>query len=276
MFASLTVGLLVVRVGGALFLSAKNYTPSSHFSMLLIPNAMQIRWGRFPFLRDALESCKACTGPVLMTDVRDTIFQRDPFGDGAPEIEGLHFYAEHRTVVASHPFIRHPIMACKNVMLQGPMLCSGTTIGTRETMLGYLNTMYDEMVEWMKDENCWSKKAGGDQAIHNYLYYTKRFDHLHPQVYDPREEIVNTVGAKGVAISRMHTKINQGRAAHKIAYVGTDPNRGRWLPREFDLTDDQGYFIDYNGERSRIVHQYDRFGSHASDWINQKEGELWD
>lgn len=107
-----------------------------------------------------------------MTDVRDTLFQRDPFGDGAPEIEGLHLYAEWRIMNAANNFIRKPIRQCKKVEMNeslGPMLCSGTTIGTRATMIGYLDTMYNEMVEWMKDKNCWSKKAGGDQAIHNYL-----------------------------------------------------------------------------------------------------------
>jgi hypothetical protein len=213
-----------------------------------------------------------------VSDVRDTIFQRDPFGDGAPEIEGLHLYTEHRIVVASHPFIRTPIKQCKNIVLSGPMICSGTTIGTRETMIGYLDVMYEEMVEWMKDENCWSKKAGGDQAIHNYLYYTGRFDHLTPNLFDPREEIVNTVGAKGVAISRMHVRTMKGNdlPAHKLPYVMSDPKSGRWLPTEYDLTDGEGYFIDYNGERSRVVHQYDRFGTHAQEWVDQKEGQLWD
>lgn len=158
------------------------------------------------------------------------------------------------------------------------MICSGTTIGTRETMLGYLSTMYEEMQEWMKDKNCWNKKAGGDQAIHNYLYYTGRFDHLKPQVYDPRESIVNTVGAKGVAISKMHirTMDDKDRPAHKLPHVMSDPEKGRWLPTAYDLTDEKGYFIDYNGERSRVVHQYDRFGVHAEDWVKQKEGELWE
>jgi len=244
---------------------------------------VKIRWGRFPFLRDALQDCQECTGPVLVTDVRDTLFQRDPFGDGAPEIEGLHFYAEHRRVVATHPFVREPILNCKHIMLPegSPMLCSGTTIGTRETMLGYLTIMYEEMVEWMKDEHCWSKKAGGDQAIHNYLYYTHRFDHLlHSplHVYAPRQGIVNTVGAQGVAVTRLHSqtvKLNVQAAKH-IPYIGTNQQSENWLPRPFDLTDDQGYFIDSNGERSRVVHQYDRFGKHVHDWVARKEGELWE
>lgn len=238
---------------------------------------VKIRWGRFPFLRDALRNCKACTGPVLVTDVRDTLFQRDPFGDGAPAVNGLQLYAEHRTVVASHPFIRHPIQQCKGIMLQGKMICSGTTIGTREAMLGYLDIMYEEMREWMKDENCWSKKAGGDQAIHNYLYHTGRFDALLPTVYDPREGIVNTVGAKGTALSKMHREIYRDvENGNKKPFPFANPKSGKWLSLEYDLTDKNGYFIDYNGERSRVIHQYDRFGDHFDPWLRSNEGIVWD
>jgi hypothetical protein len=241
---------------------------------------VKIRWGRFPFLRDALINCKKCTGPVLVTDVRDTLFQRDPFGDGAPQIEGLHLYGEHRANHAGHWFIRKPIDECTGVVLSGtmgPMLCSGTTIGSRDTMIGYLDTMYEEMVRWMDDKKCWSKKAGGDQAIHNYLYYTGQFDHLSPKVFWPREDIVNTVGARGVAFSKYHGSNHKGQKnIHNIPYTNSDPKKGMWLPIEFDLTDEEGYFIDNNGERSRVVHQYDRFGVHVEKWLDQNERIIWE
>jgi len=56
----------------------------------------------------------------------------------------------------------------------------------------------------------------------------------------------------------------------------SNPERGLWLPVAFDLTDEQGYFIDYNGERSRVVHQYDRFGVPFDDWVSRKFGKLGD
>ena len=245
-------------------------------------NDVKIRWGRFPFLRDALLKCKTCTGPVLVSDVRDTIFQRDPFGDGAPEIEGLHLFAEWRLNHAAHSFISVPIEKCKKDIVldrsMGPMICSGTTIGTREAVIGYLDTMYNEMVEWMKDTNCWSKKAGGDQAIHNYLYYAGKFEHLQPRVFAPREGIVNTVGAQGVQLSKIHHKFGQAinRAPQNLPYLMSDPDKGQWLPVGYDMTDKKGYFIDFNGERSRVVHQYDRFGNHVQRWIEQNEGKLWE
>ena len=53
------------------------------------------RWGRVPLQRDWLLDCKKCTGPVLSIDVRDTFFQKDPFGPGSPPITGLQVFQEH-------------------------------------------------------------------------------------------------------------------------------------------------------------------------------------
>lgn len=106
------------------------------------PN-VKIRWGRYPFLRDALKNCEKCTGPALVTDARDTFFQRDPFADGLPEIQGLQLYAEHFSIQADNFFVRNRVRACHNgFQMKGPMLCSGTTIANREDMLEYMEIMY--------------------------------------------------------------------------------------------------------------------------------------
>ena len=39
----------------------------------------KITWARFPLYKDWLEECLACTDGVILTDVRDAYFQRDPF-----------------------------------------------------------------------------------------------------------------------------------------------------------------------------------------------------
>lgn len=54
----------------------------------------QIRWSRFPLIRDWLAGCETCTGPVLIMDVRDSYFQLDPFGPGSPVVEGLQVFEE--------------------------------------------------------------------------------------------------------------------------------------------------------------------------------------
>jgi hypothetical protein len=99
---------------------------------------LKVRWGRFPILRDHLRDCTTCTGPVLVTDVRDAIFQRDPFGDGAPKVTGLQVFEEYKFQRTTHWIVKEPVSKCKNMIIDERMLCSGTTIGTRAAMLDYL------------------------------------------------------------------------------------------------------------------------------------------
>lgn len=112
---------------------------------------LKSRWGRFPFLRDALEACETCTGPVLISDVRDTFFQCDPFGAEAPKIVGggLHVFEEDARIKTTNWLVEWPVRECKGISFDEPMLCSGTTVGTRQAMLDYLDAMYQEMVRRM-------------------------------------------------------------------------------------------------------------------------------
>jgi hypothetical protein len=119
---------------------------------------IKIRWSRFPLQRDWLRECETCTGPVLTADVRDTFFQRNPFGPGsagpAHQFVGLQVYEEHKNMTTQHWLAEWPIGACKGHTYDEPMLCSGTTIGTRTAMIKYLEVMYEEMKVWINDPKC--------------------------------------------------------------------------------------------------------------------------
>mmetsp|Transcript_58587 Transcript_58587/g.143294 ORF Transcript_58587/g.143294 Transcript_58587/m.143294 type:complete len:320 (+) Transcript_58587:280-1239(+) len=242
------------------------------------PN-IKIRWGRYPLLRDALRDCASCTGPVLVTDARDTFFQRDPFGDGAPEVEGLHFYAEHHSITAQDWFVQKRVRQCRRFDFpKGPMICSGTTIGTRDAMISYMDIMYHEMIYWMTADQCTKIKShGGDQAIMNYLYYTGKFDELRPEINWPRNGIVNTVGVRGIELTKQDYR--SGKAikeafnvtkskAKKFSVYDSGENKTSWLAPWLDLVDKEGFFIDLDGTRSRVVHQFDRFGDKSfQNWL---------
>merc|ERR1712194_19226 len=44
--------------------------------------------------------------------------------------------------------------------------------------------------------------------------------------------------------------------------------RKNWLGFHYGLTDDEGYFLNVDGEsRSYVIHQYDRFGPNYNNWI---------
>lgn len=124
---------------------------------------IKIRWSRFPLQADWLRECTECTGPVLVMDVRDSYFQLDPFGPGSPPVKGLQVFEEHPSQTTDHWLTKWPISACKGISFTKPMLCSGTTIGTRAAMLKYLDIMYEEMKVWITEEKCRFDIDGDDQ-----------------------------------------------------------------------------------------------------------------
>ncbi len=225
---------------------------------------IKLRWSRFPLLRDWLLECESCTGPVLVTDARDVFFQRDPFGVGAPEVTGLQVFQEHYTQTTSHWLVQWPIKDCKGIDYAEPkyasqtMLCSGTTIGTREATISYLNEMHQEMKLWMKDPKCWFNTNGDDQSIHNYLFYSNKLSNA--ASIPNRMGIVNTIGVQGDFILRDHIKewkekgLDESKANEK-PYFGASEKR--WIGNGFGLIDDEGFFVDLDGSRSRVVHQFE-------------------
>ena len=246
---------------------------------------IKIRWSRFPLLRDYLQDCEECQGPVLVCDARDTIFQQDPFGIGAPEVTGLQVFREHKTMTTAHWLTQVPIQKCKGIDMSrppnlNPMLCSGTTIGTREAMLEYFNVMHQEMSMWMNDPNCCCNPMNGDdQSMHNYLFYTGKLPFA--TAVSNRMGIVHTAGAQGSYICNGHAKFLNEKAnmtrqeAMRQPYAGA-AGKDRWIGKEWDLVDDEGFFIDYDGGRSRVVHQYDRFGPPFEKYLERHRGKLWE
>jgi hypothetical protein len=88
--------------------------------------------------------------------------------------------------------------------------------------------------------------------------------------------VVNTVGVEGAILAKKHRvemmekyNIDRGAAMWK-------PFRGaggkRWIGEEFNMTDDEGRFTEFDGSISRVIHQYDRFGRPFNDlWLRHQE-----
>ena len=240
---------------------------------------LKARWGRYPLLRDYLEECKQCAGPVLISDVRDTFFQCDPFGDNAPhKVAGLQVFEEDKRMKTTNWLVKWPVKECKGVIFDKPMLCSGTTIGTRKAMLEYLDTMHTEMKSWMQDPKCHFKINGDDQSIHNYLYYNGNLTFA--SAIPNRMGIVNTVGAQSAIVKKDHEAnmkdrgITGGREAQMFPYPGANMSQGLWVGTKFQLTDDRGYFTNLDGHRSCVIHQYDRYGFQLERWLQKYSGLL--
>jgi hypothetical protein len=232
---------------------------------------VKLRWAKFPMGRDWLRECRNCTGPVLITDVRDVFFQRDPFGPGTPEVTGLQVYEEHPSTSTEHWLVDWPVGDCKGVHLKKPMLCSGTTIGTRDAMMTYLNTMYKEMKRWIKNPKCRFRIPGDDQSIHNWLFYNG--DLKDAVAVKHREGVVHTVGVEGAMISTANEDYFRKKGVeepHEQPFPGAS-NRTWISSKKFGMTNEDGEITNLDGTISPIVHQYDRFGAQLV-WFLERKG----
>nr|WP_321513899.1 hypothetical protein [uncultured Pseudodesulfovibrio sp.] len=173
----------------------------------------------FAYLR-YLESSKKYD-KILITDVRDVIFQRNPFSFPWPR--GLNCTLEDRSAtIGGCPYNRHWVREHLGTEMLGelkdkPVACSGTTIGDHSAMVDYLRDMTRLLTPPPKAE----RMAGYDQAIHNMLVHTGRIDSL--TLFDNTGPIL-TLGQ------------TQGEPA----------------------TDTMGNVLNDAGSPAHIVHQYDR------------------
>jgi hypothetical protein len=127
---------------------------------------------------------------VMLTDVRDVFFQRDPFefdiGDGAS-----FFLEDDRHTLGSERYDREWLLAAygeQALQELGDRLisCSGITIARREAMLAYLRVMTDELLRLPR------QTVGIDQGVHNYVIHKGLVRHA--RLFRNGEGPVFTVG----------------------------------------------------------------------------------
>jgi hypothetical protein len=201
------------------------------------------------------EWLKYYTAPanIFICDFRDLFFQSDPFASLAGGAEyDLYLFEENHSVksIGTCPFNRPWIAKCwgEEVMqewAQKPVICSGSTLGTYDGTRHYVSRMIKEF----DDMNCFHKKPSAgptDQGYHNYLYYSGQLGKVkvYPQGHGP----VNTIGAMN------------GR---RVPADKKGPLGAFWKAR-----DKEGYVINWDGTRSPVVHQWDRFHDELVEWVD--------
>lgn len=102
------------------------------------------------------------------------------------------------------------------------------------------------------------------ESIHNYLFYSGQLPFA--TSIPNRVGIVNTVGKEGAMISKSVVKelkkvgkLPKSFDGHPDTFPGSTDKS--WIGMtEFNVTDEMGFFTQYDGTRSRVVHQFDRYG----------------
>jgi len=176
---------------------------------------------RFFLYRDYLQGQTTVFRRILLTDVRDVVFQAEPFSFPWPE--GFCLFQEDSRV---------PLGRCEHTSrwVQGhlgqdilqelapcPLLCSGATIADHAGMLRYLELM----TAWLLPFTPGKRMAGYDQGVHNLLARRELLTPLH--IYDNHGPVL-TLGHK----------------------------------RELPKMDGAGLVLNESGQPAVMVHQYDR------------------
>jgi len=155
---------------------------------------------------------------VMISDLRDVIFQRDPF---APPVAGLEVFLEEPGVTfALEGFNRRWIAdlygsGAVDQLGDRVVSCSGVTLGDRDAMVGYLAAMSDEVNRHLPP------LGPHDQAMHNWL--------LANGALEPAHAIANGHG--------------------RVLTMGA--------LREVPVADD-GTVLNSDGSVPAVLHQYDR------------------
>lgn len=193
----------------------------------LPPSPQQLALARYGAMRDFLRSvdAPATARRVLLSDARDVLFQRD--WSAHPALAGDHdlwVFAEDETIGNcrfNRAWLEQIDPALPAALADRRILCSGTTIGTGAGILAYLDAMV--AVGDVLQQAGRAALTGQDQGIHNFLVHTRRLGALRPRALTNDDNLVNTVG---------------------YGFKGVDA---------------EGRATNARGERSWVVHQYDRF-----------------
>jgi len=130
---------------------------------------------RYSLYRTFLQQQGSVFQRVLLTDVRDVVFQRDPFSYEFPDAD-LWFVSEDQSMTIGQSTINSSwiretygeevlksLSSCK-------ISCSGTVYGTYAGIMNYLDAMIDQFLV---------RRVTHDQAVHNFLIHTGVLSHYH-------------------------------------------------------------------------------------------------
>jgi capsular polysaccharide biosynthesis protein len=144
--------------------------------------------GRFRMFRDFLEEHGQDYGQVLLTDVRDVLFQDDPFA--IPRPREVSFAAEDVLIGANELNAMWVRAVAGDAVLREighcVVSCAGTTIGSTAGIRAYLDQMCA-----LFDQMGFDQARNYDQGVHNVLV-----SRIQPEwgVLDTDDRIVGTVG----------------------------------------------------------------------------------
>lgn len=124
---------------------------------------------RYFLYREFLDAAQDVIGHIMLTDVRDVVFQRDPAE--FPWDRGLHVFQEDaRMRVLDCEHMRRWVAGhlgeqALQDLADEQILCSGITVGDADSVREYVRTMCSGLLPFTPGV----RMAGYDQGLHNHL-----------------------------------------------------------------------------------------------------------
>ena len=151
---------------------------------------------RYRFYERLLRRLHGGVDRVLLCDVRDVVFAGNLFESTSADPTQLHFFLEDKNIGASLYNSAWVEYAFGTKMLQRiralPISCSGTTLGSVEAVLCYLermNAITERLHQAGREIVC-----GLDQGIHNVLLYAEEFESRSRKLWTNTDGLVFTMG----------------------------------------------------------------------------------
>nr|WKN36971.1 hypothetical protein K4G66_31890 [Tunicatimonas sp. TK19036] len=178
----------------------------------LYPNSL-----RYFLYQAYLKEHKGEYDQVMHTDIRDVIFQKNPFD--YPYQDGVYFFLEHTTTKLGSSqhnsyWIQHGFgQKVLDQMKDETISCSGVTIADYDSFMDYLSKMTNHL--------CKIPDTGGmDQGIHNYMLRNNQLSKFHTVPDD--SGTVSTISTfkpfKCIKLGNHNTVVNQNGALINIVH----------------------------------------------------------
>jgi len=251
--------------------SGTNYirgTCSKHYDHLVF------EWARYEMALGWIKACPECKGWMLVCDVKDTVFQRPPFEDMPQDRVQLEtikpdlFLFEEAFPPPmgfdhNHWFAWGSIKNCfgKEYEMEmmasyrnKPILCSGSTVGTRSGMTRYLTAIsrrYYEMT-WLGTD-C-TPPMFVDQPTHNWLFYTN-----HGYSEKQLRDNMSFRGYHGDMAVSMPLGTGPVQTVGRLCAMAEKAKLDLSTAHQMNISvDKNGLFLNHDGKKAPVVHQHDR------------------
>jgi len=132
---------------------------------------------RHQFHREVLKNHFLDADRILLTDTRDVVFQANPFGhEITTELEFFLESSQYKNNECNTWWLKGNYAgaygeAVFNQLCDEYIICAGTTMGTREGIIKYLDTMIVELNRILVERKVYVT----DQPSHGYLIYNNHF-----------------------------------------------------------------------------------------------------